>query len=249
MQWTVRKRLGYDLRFDFNYTWAKSIDLNSNTARSYGTLPHSWDPQEIRAVSDYDVTHAANAFAIWELPVGRGKKFMSSAPGAVQAILGGWQLSGSWFQSSGLVASVADGSVWPTSWGPAPFATQISTPQTKTTKNAPAIVGESGPNIFPNPSVGRESFEFTLIGSSGSRNTLRGDGTFLINFGVGKRFIMPYGEQHSLQFRWETFNLLNSVRFDPRSISASLTSVGTFGKYTNVLNSPRQMQFGLRYEF
>jgi hypothetical protein len=174
---------------------------------------------------------------------------MSSAPGAVQAILGGWQLSGSWFQSSGLVASVADGSVWPTSWGPAPFATQISTPQTKTTKNAPAIVGESGPNIFPNPSVGRESFEFTLIGSSGSRNTLRGDGTFLINFGVGKRFIMPYGEQHSLQFRWETFNLLNSVRFDPRSISASLTSVGTFGKYTNVLNSPRQMQFGLRYEF
>ncbi len=48
MQWTVRKRLGNDLRFDFNYTWSKSIDLNSNTARNYGVLPHSWDPNEIR---------------------------------------------------------------------------------------------------------------------------------------------------------------------------------------------------------
>ena len=87
------------------------------------------------------------------------------------------------------------------------------------------------------------------MGSSGSRNSLRGDGTFLINTGVGKRFIMPYNEGHTLQFRWETFNLMNSVRFDPRSLSLSLTSVGSFGKYTNTLNSPRQMQFALRYEF
>ncbi len=249
MQWTVRKRLGNDVRFDFNYTWSKSIDLNSNPARTYGTLPHSWDPNEIRAVSDYDVTHAANAFAIWELPVGKGKRFASSAPGIVQAMLGGWQLSGSWFQTSGLVGAVSDGSVWPTSWGPAPYATQPTAPEQRTTKNAPAIIGESGPNIFPNPSVGRQSFDFTLIGSSGSRNTLRGDGTFLVNLGVSKRFIMPYSERHSLQLRWETFNLLNSVRFDPRSLSLSLTSVGTFGKYTSVLTDPRQMQFGLRYEF
>ena len=76
MQWTVRKRLGNDLRFDFNYTWSKSIDLNSNTARNYGVLPHSWDPNEIRGLSDYDVTHAANMFAIWELPVGKGKRFL-----------------------------------------------------------------------------------------------------------------------------------------------------------------------------
>jgi Cu/Ag efflux protein CusF len=99
-------------------------------------------------------------------------------------------------------------------------------------------------NVVPGAVV-----EFTLVGSSGSRNSLRGDGTFFINLGVGKRFIMPYSERHTLQFRWETFNLLNSVRFDPRSISTSLTSVGSFGKYTQVLNDPRQMQFALRYEF
>jgi hypothetical protein len=78
---------------------------------------------------------------------------------------------------------------------------------------------------------------------------LRGDGVFVINHGLGKRFVMPYNEQHSIQFRWETFNVTNSVRFDPRSVSLSMTAIGSFGKYTNTLNSPRQMQFALRYEF
>jgi hypothetical protein len=251
MQWTVRKKLGNDLRFDFNYTWAKSIDLNSNTPRSPGgaNLAQNWDPRDRRAVSDYDVTHLANAFAIWELPFGRSKRFLSGGSGLVHALAGGWQVSGSWFQSTGLVASVNNGSAWPTSWGPSPYGTQVSVPLQRTTKNAPAIVGAPGPNIFPDPAVGRRSFEFTLPGISGSRNSLRGDGIFLINLGVGKRFVMPYHEGHSVQFRWETFNLPNSVRFDPRSLSLSLTSIGSFGKYTGTLNSPRQMQFGLRYEF
>jgi hypothetical protein len=251
LQMTVRKRLGNDLRMDLNYTWSKSIDLSSNTPRSPGgiNLAQSWDPRDRRAVSDYDVRHSVNAFAIWEMPFGKGKKFLSGAPGVVNAVLGGWQLSGSWFQTSGLVTYASDGNVWPTSWGPAPYATQISVPVQGTSKDAPAVVGAPGPNIFPDPATAFKSFEFTLPGVSGSRNTLRGDGTFLINMGLAKRFFMPYSERHSLQFRWESFNLFNSVRFDPRSASLSLTSVGSFGKYTGVLNSPRQMQFGLRYEF
>jgi hypothetical protein len=156
MQWTVRKRMGNDLRFDFNYTWSKSIDLNSNAARTLGVLPQSWDPNEIRAISDYDVTHAANAFAIWEVPVGRGKRFLSGAPGVVQASLGGWQLSGSWFQSTGLVAAVNNGSAWPTSWGPSPYATQVSVPVQKTTKDAPAIVGARRPEHLSRPGCGAQ---------------------------------------------------------------------------------------------
>jgi hypothetical protein len=51
---------------------------------------------------------------------------------------------------------------------------------------------------------------------------------------------------HELRFGG---NVTNSVRFDPRSVSLSMTAIGSFGKYTNTLNSPRQMQFALRYEF
>jgi hypothetical protein len=60
---------------------------------------------------------------------------------------------------------------------------------------------------------------------------------------------MPYSEKHTLQFRWETFNLTNTTRFDVNSLSLDISASGTFGKYSSTLNTPRIMQFGLRYEF
>ena len=52
-----------------------------------------------------------------------------------------------------------------------------------------------------------------------------------------------------MQLRWETFNLLNSVRFDPTTASATITNGSSFGNLTSTFTTPRQMQFALRYEF
>ena len=54
------------------------------------------------------------------------------------------------------------------------------------------------------------------------RNNLRGDGIFNIDMGLDKRWKMPYNEKHSIQFRWEVFNVTNSVRFDVQSLSLAL---------------------------
>jgi hypothetical protein len=68
--------------------------------------------------------------------------------------------------------------------------------------------------------------------------------------GLSKRWIMPWAEKQSLQFRWEVFNISNSVRFDAQSINASVDTFGsTFGQYTRLSTNPRVMQFALRYEF
>jgi hypothetical protein len=66
---------------------------------------------------------------------------------------------------------------------------------------------------------------------------------------VSKRFRMPYREGHSIQIRWETFNLTNTARFDIGTASLDISAAGTFGKYSTMLTQPRVMQFGLRYEF
>jgi hypothetical protein len=71
----------------------------------------------------------------------------------------------------------------------------------------------------------------------------------VINSGLSKRWLMPYSEHHSVQLRWETFNVTNTTRFDPGGVNLSLTSTSNWGKYTSILGSPRQMQFALRYEF
>ena len=70
-----------------------------------------------------------------------------------------------------------------------------------------------------------------------------------VDASLNKRFVMPYSEKHSLQFRWEVFNVTNTTRFDVNSASLDISVGGTFGKYSATLTQPRVMQFGLRYEF
>jgi hypothetical protein len=60
---------------------------------------------------------------------------------------------------------------------------------------------------------------------------------------------MPWSEGHSLQFRWEVFNVLNLTRFDVQSLNLSITNASNFGQYSGLLTNPRTMQFALRYEF
>ena len=87
-----------------------------------------------------------------------------------------------------------------------------------------------------------------MAGQSGLRNNLRGDGLFDIDSGVYKNFRMPFSEHQSLQFRWESYNLTNSVRFDPGSgLGNSVLVASSFGKLSSQLGTPRQMQFALRY--
>ncbi len=112
-----------------------------------------------------------------------------------------------------------------------------------------ALAGSSGPGLFKDPGYALSAFDYELPGGIGTRNGLRGDGVFNIDLNVAKRFMMPYAEGHSIQFRWETFNLTNTSRFDVASLSLDISSSGTFGKYSTLLSQPRVMQFGLRYEF
>ena len=60
---------------------------------------------------------------------------------------------------------------------------------------------------------------------------------------------MPYKDTHSVQFRWEVYNVPNIARFDVNTASVDIGAVGTFGKYSTMLNTPRVMQLSLRYEF
>lgn len=247
-QLTVRKRFSEGLQFDFNYTLSKSIDLGSTRetdGRVISQIVNPWSPGQMRAISDYDTTHVVSAFMVAELPFGRGKKFGSDMGRALDAVVGGWQLSGIWRMSSGLPVYLDNGGQWPTNWNVEGPGTKISEPVAGTTKNS----ATGGPNVFPDPNTAFNSFDLTLPGESGTRNPVRGDGFFTIDLALAKRFAMPYNEKHSIQIRAEAFNITNTVRFDVYQSSLSLGTEGSFGKYNGTLNTPRVMQFGARYEF
>jgi hypothetical protein len=254
-QFTVNKRLSGGLTMVLNYTFSKSMDIGS-TVESGGSFANdfminSWNAQQLRAVSRYDATHQVNAYTIYELPFGRGHHFGTNMNRVLDAFVGGWQLAGTWRETSGLPFSVSDGSRWATDWELSSFATPSGQPipQTVSVHNAATPGGGSGANLWANSTAALAGFQETMAGQTGSRDSLRGSGFFQIDTGLSKSFSMPYNERHKLQFRWETVNVTNTVRFDPASANLSLTSTSNFGKLSRQLGLPRQMQFALRYSF
>jgi hypothetical protein len=258
MQWTVRKRLSGGLLFDVNYTFSKSIDLASTTESGLqpsgstssfaGFVINTFNPSQMRGVSDFDVTHAVNASFVYDLPFGRGRKFGSGMNRILDAIVGGWEMTGLYRQTSGLPFNVTNGQRWPTNWNLGGNATPNGTliPAIVSTGNATGI---AGPNLWDNPAAAFGAFREDFAGESGGRNNLRGQGLFNIDTGLYKNFTMPWSEHQVLTFRWEAYNVTNSVIFDVASASANTLSSGSFGKISGQLGNARQMQFALRYRF
>jgi carboxypeptidase family protein len=255
LQVLVRKRFTHGLQFDFNYTYSKSEDITSALERSgdfQANVLNAWSPTARKSVSDFDVTHQANINGIWELPVGKGKFVAGNTPKWADQIIGGWQLSAIFRVTSGLPTSVGNGFFFPTNWEFSGFGTQIrpifNTGVHGNVKASPSDT-KAGPNIFLDPQAAFNAYENTLPGGVGTRNLIRGAGFINLDMGLGKKWTMPWKETHSLQLRWEVFNVTNTVSFDPGTISASLDTPGTFGKYTSTLSNARVMQVGLRYQF
>ncbi len=245
---TWRQHFGKGLEADFNYTYSKSIDLTSQAERlatsggnNGAQIINSWEPNQLRGTSDFDMTHQLNANWIWDIPVGRGRRFLGSSGRLADGVVGGWQLTGIFRLTSGLPYAVDDGSRWPTNWDIEGFATQLHKIPGSALKRG------HGQQMFADPEAVFNSFRQAYPGESGTRNPLRGDGFYDWDAGLNKTFRLY--DRTRLQIRWETFNITNSVRFDPQSVSARLDSAQSFGNAFSVLTEPRVMQVAARIEF
>jgi hypothetical protein len=263
MEVTLQHKMTHGIQFDFNYTYSHSIDISSDAERVGawgglgGQIINSWDPSAGRASSDFDLRHQLNANFIFELPFGRNRWVARDANRFVDAVIGGWQLSGLARWTSGFPVTVDNGGQYPTNYQLEGHADQTCAVQTGTYYTGPNNngVGSSAPNLFANGIEAANCFGYAFPGETGDRNNLRGPGFFGVDLGLAKRWKMPWKDTHSLQFRWEVFNVTNSVRFDVQSANAyeggSLANGNgaNFGNFSGTLTNPRIMQFALRYEF
>ena len=250
LQVTLKQEFSHGLTFDLNYTYSHSMDIASDAERVGtwgglgGWITNAWDPNQGIADSDFDLRHQINANWVWQLPFGTGRAFGTGVSKGVDALIGGWQLSGLARWSSGFPVTVDNGGVYPTDWQLEGHAALSGTPipQAKT-------VVDGFVNMFSNPDTAYAGFRHDLPGESGARNAIRGDGYAGVDLGLGKTWKMPYNESHSLEFSWNVFNVPNLTRFDVQTASLIEDEANTFGRYTHLLTNPRVMQFGLRYAF
>jgi hypothetical protein len=255
---TLRERMR-DLTFDLNYTWSKSMDIASGrqTAGLYSyaaIIINPFRPDDSYSVSDFDTQHILNSNWLWKLPFGRGQRWGGDAPGAADAVLGGWSLGGVFRWNSGLPQmSPIEGGRWSTNWNLQSYLTRLRDPNVGPTKSG------DHPNFFPDPTFAYQSYRDAIAGDTGDRNVLRNLSFFAIDFGLHKTFRMPFNEDHQLTFRWEVFNATNTQRLGPPTLgraswgAAPDPQIGTpapnFGQIDQIQGIPRVMQFGLRYQF
>jgi len=253
-----------NLQGQFNYTFSKSFDEASAAERvgpyegtggtgsdlnGGGIVINSWAPLSLRGLSDFNAFHQMNANLVYALPFGRHQRLLEHASPWLDALVGGWHLSGVFRWTSGFPITIDNGFTWATNWNIEGDAMPNgAVPRASNTKHAIVNGVDIGPDIFSDPAKAEAAFRPEWPGESGVRNNVIGDGMFNIDTGVSKDF--PLGEQRRLEFSWQAFNATNSVRYDVRGAQPSLSYDPTqFGKYLSTLTTPRFMQFALRFSF
>lgn len=256
LQVILRRGMSHGLQWDFNYTFSKSLDIGSSAERinSYDAyyqadqIINSWSPAQLRGVSDFDTTHQFNTNWIYELPFGRGKKFVATSNRYMNALVGGWQWSGLARWTSGFPTTIETFTSFPTNWY-LPSTAILNGPRPKTGAFIDPRTGN--PDLFQNPAAAQGDFRFSYPGESGQRNELRGPGFFGIDSALSKSW--KFYESQSLKLSWDVYNVTNTVRFDvaplPQTTGQLEQPSTVFGTYTSTLTKPRVMEFALRYSF
>ncbi len=236
----VQRRFGSSV-IGVSYTFSKAID-NYNGDNGDGTLWRAYPVSYAlnKALAGFDRTHTFQLYHVYELPFGKGHRWLNS--GAAAWIFGGFQLSGTLSRFSGLPFTIgSNNSV--NAGGQAQSANQIA--------SLVQILGGHDANTpyfdgtaFANPAVG-------TLGSTG-RNLLRGPGFFNMDQSVSRTFRFKEGKL-KLQLVGEAFNLTNSPSFStPNATFASptlnstgaVTSYGNYSVITSTVSSARQLQVG-----
>ncbi|MGH9519832.1 MAG: TonB-dependent receptor domain-containing protein, partial [Terriglobales bacterium] len=177
LQATYKTHFGNNLQATINYTWSHALDEASNAERSStfsgtGAIVNAWDPLALYANADFNMAQQFNANWVWQLPFGRNQAFAGNDGNLLDALIGGWRLSGDFLTTSGLPGNVSDGQQWSTDWqlsGAAVMTGPI--PGMQTTYATQGKQGR-GPNLFANPSAAFGAFTANLPGQSGTRNTI-----------------------------------------------------------------------------
>ncbi len=256
---SMRQRYKSSLMWAFNYTLSKSLDnasgLQTEGAYGLGFILNPLDLSLNRSYSDFDLRHIIHLSGLWELPFGKGRMFGDGVPGPVNVLIGDWQLSGIFRWNIGNWSGFDqpfDAAQWATNWNAQSWGVAMRPIELSTSRSGP---GGEAPNWFADPVAAYRSYRNALAGEVGDRNRLRLPSFVQLDFGLSKRFRIPYQEGHSLQFRWEVFNATNTQRFQsPESVALDQdpfngSPSSDFGRFTAIQGTARVMQFALRYEF
>ncbi len=247
LQLNYERRLSYGLTLLANFTWSKcrtdATDLLNETANGYRApfLP-GFGIKGDYGLCDYDIPKVFHLSGTYDLPVGRGRQFLSNSNGLVNAIFGGWTTNYILTLQDGQPGTVPCIITTAAGFG----CNALLVPGQKVTAGPHDVNQWLNPNAFASPPV------VTAVGQSdysplgGSPTQFYSPGFHRLDFSVFK--IFPITERTHVEFRSEFFNLTNTPNFSA-PFFLDYTNPTTFGKITSTRdgqNDQREIQFALK---
>jgi hypothetical protein len=261
LQLKYEQRMAYGLTLLNSFNWEHSLDNAS--ASLEGNTPSPQDANNLRAdygQSDYNLPIQNVTSLVYELPFGRGKQFLNTVNPAVDAALGGWQISA--------INTAQAGTPFNLTYSP--NSAQAVSPQISATYRG---ANEYRPNVVPGlkatQGVGNRAANtgyvnyvnlaaFTLPAikdangnvlspfGNASRNPARTPAFNETDFALNKKFSTPV-EGLKAEFRTEFYNLFNHTNYYlPSTIGGTQGSVASSGGQISSTFTPRVIQFGLK---
>lgn len=260
-QLRAQREFSNGLQFLVSYSFSKSIDDASASDDSFSFLgggtpggntlavqdPNNLRPE--RAVSVFDIPQDLQFSYVYALPIGHGKRFGGSLYPVLDAIIGGWQTNGNWVIQSGrpILPLEQSTSIPIPTYGQRPSLTAPLLRSSGSPESATANCQVNCLSYFADPGALVQTPDFTLGSAPRTITSVRQPPTRIANLALFKEFsLASVHEGMRLEFRAESFNALNHPQFAGPNATAN---DGNFGKITQLINSPRQMQLGLKLYF
>jgi Carboxypeptidase regulatory-like domain/TonB dependent receptor len=247
-QVSVQKRFARGLQFTSNYTWSKNLDLNSEASESnVGSISNPYNIPSNYGISDLNTPQIWNNTFVYQSPK------MDQWGRAASALLGNWELAGSWQFHSGNPTDITGGNN-PAAIGAGDENASFADVYDDYANRVPGQalnVHKGSKTQWVQQYFNTGAFTFNPPGTFGNagRNPLYGPGWNNANLMFAKN--IAFRERYKVQFRWEMFNAFNRTEFSGPNSDFNTRGNGTFGQITSTNGNgpPRAMQAGLKLNF
>jgi hypothetical protein len=263
LQAVLQKRYSSGLETQVSYTYEKCM---TNDDGYYGTWggaklttasgnywQNLYNPNGDYAQCYWDSKHILSAYAVYEIPFGKGKQFGHDAPSVVNAIAGNWSINPIVSMHSGFPLSLygSDNSGTVSPENRPDCLGSVSYPK-KTISVANSLTGKQW---FSNPSFGNAPSG--SFGNCPAQGPVIGPG--YVDFDVSMQKNFPIGERMKFQFRADFLNAFNhpnlgapntSCNAGPGQVCAGPNPIQKdgFGVISSSQDA-RQLQFALKFYF
>jgi hypothetical protein len=252
--WRVEKRYSAGLTFNAFYTWSKTLNETHNDAGDNGITYYNRRLEKGR--SNTDIRHRFVSVMSYELPLGKGRRWMNQG-GFLNSAIGGWELTWTQTFQSGQPFTVTHAGS-PNRYLPGESRPNIVTTHQEAVNQDWAI----GPNRFPtsaqNPYMSFNAFAYPDAFTPGNlgRNTFEGPGLNWTQLSLAKWF--RFGERAGLQIRMDANNFFPTKQpnfsnpntaYNRNNQAAFGRGFGTLGSFSGVGTSNGHILLVARFQF